>query len=217
MADFKLLDVYCGVGGSAKGYEQAGFKAENIVGVDYYPMPNFPYTFVEGVHAVEYIREHGHTFDFIHASPPCQAYSWAAKRWKKVIRRDLVKPTRDALIATGKPYVIENVAAAPLINPIRLCGLMFGATATLEHPKILRHRIFESNIPLIEPVHVKHISGGVLQGFYVTVAGHGGNNAKGNYQTECNGRICNRCPQTGRSGRFLIPYKTIGRSRYYSG
>jgi DNA (cytosine-5)-methyltransferase 1 len=51
---------------------------------------------------------------------------------------DLIAPTRELLRAAGKPYVIENVenARALLINPIKLCGSMFGL-------KLWRHRYFE--------------------------------------------------------------------------
>lgn len=175
----RLCDLYCGVGGASMGYALAGF--DEIVGVDLYPMPNYPFELITGVHAIDYLQEHAHEFDVFHASPPCQAYSWAAKRWKNVPRRDLVSVTREALIATGKPYIIENVIGAPLLNPIRLCGLMFGSLATLEHPKVLKHRLFESNISLVEPPHPKHISGGVPLGYYITVAGHGGETKAGNY------------------------------------
>jgi len=62
---------------------------------------------------------------------------------------DLINKTREALIATGKPYVIENVPEAPLINPIILCGTMFGLPT-------YRHRCFESNLALVQPIHSKH-------------------------------------------------------------
>ena len=39
--------------------------------------------------------------------------------------------------ATGKPYVIENVPGAPLVNPIMLCGTMFPEL------RVIRHRLFE--------------------------------------------------------------------------
>jgi len=39
-------------------------------------------------------------------------------------------------LATGKPFIIENVPGAPLINPLTLCGTMFGL-------KVKRHRLFE--------------------------------------------------------------------------
>ncbi len=50
---------------------------------------------------------------------------------------DLVGVTRDTLMALGKPYVIENVPGAPLINPIKLCGTMFDL-------RVIRHRLFET-------------------------------------------------------------------------
>ncbi len=174
----RLLDLYCGIGGASEGYARAGF--DKIVGVDFYPMPNYPYDLVEGVHAIDFVRKHGHEFDAIHASPPCQAYTWSAKRWSNIPRRDLVSPTREALIRSGKPYIIENVVGAPLINAITLCGLMFGEPASWDNPKVLRHRQFESNVPLIAPAHVKHVRGGVGLGLYITCAGHGGDNCRGN-------------------------------------
>ena len=38
----------------------------------------------------------------------------------------MVAATRAALIAIGKPYIIENVPGAPLINPTVLNGAFFG-------------------------------------------------------------------------------------------
>ncbi len=64
---------------------------------------------------------------------------------------DLIEVTRKSLIETGLPYVIENVPGSPLHNPIELCGLMFGL-------KTYRHRLFESNIQLVAPIHAAHIS-----------------------------------------------------------
>ncbi len=131
----KLLDLFCGAGGAAAGYSRAGFT--EIVGVDLRPMPRYPFTFVQG-DALDYLREHGHEFDAIHASPPCQGYS----RLAHVTNRDmsgypkLIEPVRDALMATGRPWVIENVPDAPLDNPLTLCGTMFGL-------RTHKHRIFE--------------------------------------------------------------------------
>ena len=93
------------------------------------------------------------SFDAIHASPPCQAYS--AMSWHPqnamLEHPDLVEATRDFLIESGKPYVIENVEHAPLIDPVRLCGSSFGLP-------IRRHRLFETNWPLIGPpcAHGQH-------------------------------------------------------------
>jgi len=136
----RLLDLFCGAGGASKGYHDAGF--DEIVGVDNQPQKCYPYDFVLG-DALEYVAAHGHEFDVIHASPPCQAYS-ITKSLHNNSHPDLVAKTREALIATGKPYVIENVPGAPLNATILLCGSMFGL-------KIIRHRYFETwpVLPLI--------------------------------------------------------------------
>lgn len=120
------------------GYHRAGF---DVVGVDISPMRDYPFEFHQA-DALEYLAEHGREFDFIHASPPCQRYSAMQHIWKnKEEHPDLIVPTRRLLVKSGKPYVIENVVGSALINPIMLCGTMFGL-------KIIRHRIFESNFPV---------------------------------------------------------------------
>jgi DNA (cytosine-5)-methyltransferase 1 len=129
--------------------------------VDINPQPHYPFTF----HQADAMTFDLSGYDVIHASPPCQKYSWSARRWNKEWP-DLVEPTRKRLQATGKMYVIENVVGAPLINPITLCGTMFGL-------KVIRHRLFESNAFLWMPGICQH-DGNVKDGDYVTVAGHGG-------------------------------------------
>lgn len=134
----RLLDAFCGAGGAAVGYHRAGF---DVVGVDHKPQPRYPFEFHQG-DALEFIREHGHEFDAIHASPPCQAYTMAQNAAKNAgAHPDLVGPVRDVLEQTGKPYVIENVVGAPLRATVMLCGLSFGL-------KVKRHRLFESNVLL---------------------------------------------------------------------
>lgn len=114
----RLLDLFCGAGGAAAGYHRAGFT--EIVGVDIKWQRRYPFTFVRG-DALEIIAKLiedpdylGPRFDAVHASPPCQKYSWAAKRWKDRDRADLVEPTRELLIRLGLPWVMENVIGAPL-------------------------------------------------------------------------------------------------------
>jgi len=100
----RLLDVFSGAGGSAVGYHRAGF---DVVGIDNRPMPRYPYEH-HVADALEYLAEHGHEFDVIHASPPCQAYSITKHSHDKE-HPDLLPSKRRALQALGKPYVIENV------------------------------------------------------------------------------------------------------------
>ena len=107
----KLLDLFCGAGGAAMGYRQAGF--DEIVGVDNQPQKRYPFEFVQA-DALEYLAQHGREFDVIHASPPCQGYSKLRRvpynKGKKYAL--LIEPTRRLLRSSGKPYSIENVAGA---------------------------------------------------------------------------------------------------------
>jgi DNA (cytosine-5)-methyltransferase 1 len=129
----RLLDLFCGAGGAAVGYHRAGFT--EIVGVDIKPQPRYPFTFVLG-DALEYVKAHGHQYDAIHASPPCQGYSimrnlpWL--RGKKYPL--LIASTAAALNETTRPWVIENVMGAKLASGW-LCGTMFGLP-------FFRHRYF---------------------------------------------------------------------------
>lgn len=145
----KLLDLFCGAGGCSAGYVQAGFE---VVGVDINPQPNYPYRFIQA-NALEILKDKEFIgqFDAIHASPPCQAYSRARElskarnNGKYGNHPDLIAPTRELLLKTGKAYVIENVPGSPLINPIKLFGSQFKNLYTQ------RERWFESNVPLREP------------------------------------------------------------------
>lgn len=143
----RLLDLYCCGGGAGFGYEQAGFE---VTGVDLYPQPKHRGEFVQS-DAIEYALKHGHEYDVIHASPPCQAYSMSSMQFRKSGKEypDLIAPTRAALMLIGKPYVIENVPGSPLINPIELCGSMFGM-------RTYRHRLFECSIAIEPPPHPEH-------------------------------------------------------------
>ena len=131
------------------GYHRAGF---DVTCVDIEPQPHNPFTFTQG-DALEYVAHHGHEFDAIHASPPCQLFSKTKHTHEdKGKHPDLLEPTRELLAIVGVPYVIENVEGAPLIAPLTLCGSEFGLRATDVDgvPLALkRHRIFESNIWLM--------------------------------------------------------------------
>jgi len=94
-------------------------------------------------------------FDFVWASPPCQAYSKASRARRNLGHSypDLMAATRSKLEAFGGgggggggPYIIENVPGAPMRCDIMLCGSMFGL-------KLVRHRIFETNIGRLIMTH----------------------------------------------------------------
>ena len=141
----RVLDLFCGAGGAAMGYYRAFGPDVYILGVDHKPQPRYPFEFIQA-DALEFMRDgRGDGFDFYHASPPCQAFSAMQHIHNNSgEHQDLIGPTRQLLIATRKPYVIENVPGAPLINPVMLCGTMFGL-------RIIRHRYFETwpELPLI--------------------------------------------------------------------
>lgn len=148
----KFLDLFCCAGGAGMGYHLAGFQ---VVGVDNKPRPNYPFEFVQD-DAIEYLQKHGHLFDGIHASPPCQGYSPHTKDNSQYVSYSkgkqepkLISVVRDN-IPEGVIYVIENVAGAKseLISPFMLCGSMFGLP-------ISRHRYFESNALIMVPPHPK--------------------------------------------------------------
>jgi len=167
----RLLDLFSCEGGAGMGYYRAGFA---VVGVDLHPQPRYPFEFHQG-DALEYLAAHGHEFDVIHASPPCQGYSVTQSIHGNEYPL-MIEDVRAALQATGKPYVIENVPGAPLLNPVELCGVMFGL-------KVYRHRLFETNPFMLAPPHTPHPVGsttnsaGAYSSFangatHISVAGH---------------------------------------------
>lgn len=152
----RVLDLFCGAGGAAMGYHQAGAQ---VVGVDIDHQPRYPFTF-HRADALDVL--HGRTsldpaaFDLIHASPPCQAYSTGvtsrSSRWVPTKGKDepaLIGTVHRLLLAVGVPWVIENVAGARDHMPqgaFTLCGAMFGRP-------IPRHRLFATSPTVTPPAH----------------------------------------------------------------
>ncbi len=124
------------------GLSKAGF---NVVGVDINNQKNYPFEFIK-TDALSFDLK---GFDFIWASPPCQAFT-LAQRIQKNKHPDLIAPIRKKLKKWGGPYCIENVVGAPLKNPFMLCGSMFDGL------RIYRHRIFECNFIVDIPDHFDH-------------------------------------------------------------
>ena len=167
----RLLDLFCGAGGAGSGYHRAGFE---VVGGDIKPQLDYPFTMIVG-DALDYLAEWGHTFDAIHASPPCQSSSALTKGTNKGRRYvNLIPATRELLATFGIPTVIENVQGSDLRRDLTLCGEMFGLD-------VIRHRYFEVNVPIAAPAHKPHRGrvrgwrhGTYYEGPYVAVYGDGG-------------------------------------------
>ena len=140
---YRVLDLFCGAGGSAVGLHRAGFE---VIGIDLVPQPHYPFEFHLG-DAMTYPLE---GFDAYWASPPCQGYSIMRNLpWlRHKVYPLLIDATRERLEATGKPYIIENVMGAHLAAGW-LCGTMFGLP-------FYRHRAFETNFFWLQPGHPKH-------------------------------------------------------------
>lgn len=167
----RALDLFCKAGGATKGLQRAGFY---VTGVDIEPQKNYCGDEFYQLDALTLPLEYLQSFDLIWASPPCQAYTWSARRWRNVPRQDLIERTRERLEMSCVPYVIENVPGAPLRNYFRLCGGMFGLN-------VIRHRHFEPShgrLAFMIPTHRWHrpqiLIRGRMKSSYACVAGHGG-------------------------------------------
>lgn len=164
----RILDLFCGAGGAARGYHAAGW---DVTGVDIEPQPNYPHTFLQR-DAIAFLKAllDGRSFQFvggdyyrledfaaIHASPPCSFYT----ELQSVVdtrgdHEELITPLRELLEATGLLYVIENVPGAHhwMRNPVRLCGSAFELGAHVddgEFYELRRHRLFETNFGMLAP------------------------------------------------------------------
>lgn len=120
------------------GLSRAGFTVE---GWDIKPQPHYPFAFHQG----DALASDLSGFDFVWASPPCQAYTQASLSQRRAGKAypDLMSATRKKLIDSGIPYIIENVPRAPMRPDIILCGSMFGL-------RLIRHRWFECSFPAFQ-------------------------------------------------------------------
>lgn len=147
------------------GLDAAGF---DVIGVDIVPRKRYPFKFVQA-NALQPpfdLRQ----FDFIWASPPCQAHTSLNKMHNSKKHEDLIPPTRKMLTEAGVPWCIENVPGAPIKTGLMLCGSMFGlGTADAE---LRRHRLFELSwhMPLFGLPRCDHGRKGRVIGVY---GGHG--------------------------------------------
>lgn len=156
---YRALDLFCGAGGAGEGLRRAGFE---VVGVDIKPQPNYPFEF----HQTDAIAYSSAGFDFIWASPPCQAHTSLKSMYNAKTHIDMIPETRAKLTASGLLWAIENVVGAPLQNPFTLCGTMFGLGSG-DDAELRRHRLFETNFgtrPSVACKHTKPLTIGVYGG-----------------------------------------------------
>lgn len=151
----KVLDLFCGAGGSAMGLHQAGFE---VIGIDIENQIDYPFKFIK-TDVINY--KDVDDYDLIWASPPCQAYCYGSNEAKSK-HPQLIEKTRNMLSKLKIPYVIENIPTAPIRKDLLLCGEMFNL-------KVIRHRIFEiKGFEVIQPIHKKH-RGTIAEGYYYGV------------------------------------------------
>lgn len=147
------------------GLHQA-FPDAEITGIDIKRRPRYPFKFKQA----DALRESLDGYDFIWASPPCQAFT--RLRWMPDAKEhhNLIPQTRARLVAAGIPYVIENVEDAPLGESgflTMLCGTMFGLETPDGRAELRRHRLFETSFSIPLRPRCQHGMRKVL-----TVVGH---------------------------------------------
>jgi DNA (cytosine-5)-methyltransferase 1 len=177
----RLLDLFACEGGASVGYARAGWDVL-AVDMDANRLKRNPHAWhtADAFDILE--RQPERLFDAIHASPPCQGYTRGnagkVTKWPK-----LIPHVREALEATGLPYVIENVkdAGPEMVDPVALCGCMFDLSVrdyscTADNPQdsrthrlawacntddgvevhLQRLRLFESNWDMAAPKPCDH-------------------------------------------------------------
>lgn len=143
----KALDLFCGQGGVTRGLQDAGF---HVTGVDLNPQPRYCGDAFIQADAMTFPLD---GFDFIWASPPCQAWTRLRVLHPERSYPELIVPMRKRLVASRIPWTMENVEDAPMGESgflIVLCGTMFGLGTPDGSAELRRHRLFETSfsIPL---------------------------------------------------------------------
>lgn len=164
------------------GLHRAGF---DVIGVDLRRQPRYPFPFVQADATNPPVNLAD--FDFVWASPPCQAHTSLRTMHNARRHADLIPATRALLAASGRPWCIENVPGADLRYSVMLCGTMFGLGC--DGAELRRHRLFETSFAMLAP-RPQHGSAPVL-GVYgghvrnrkrvIGVYGHGPHNAARQY------------------------------------
>jgi DNA (cytosine-5)-methyltransferase 1 len=160
-----MIDLFGGIGLAAIGFARAGFRVKCV--------ENDPNRIAEHVSAsddpaaehIEAVEGNAITYpldgaDAVAASPPCTSHTTRAPladhtRGRKDDTGWMLPYTLARLDMwardTGGVYVVENVGGAKGImrSPLLLCGTMFDLVDEGWH--LERHRLFQSNVPLMAP------------------------------------------------------------------
>jgi DNA (cytosine-5)-methyltransferase 1 len=123
-SNLTFVDLFCGAGGTSKGYELAGLKP--IASLDFFHSAcethrkNIDCEVIEGDITLDSTKEklyevvkeklNGEGLDILHASPPCQGYSMAGKRMIDDPRNRLYKEAVEIINHLQPRWItIENV------------------------------------------------------------------------------------------------------------
>jgi len=154
---YRLLDLFCGEGLSAWGYWSSGRFSE-IVGVDNNQDMKSRYAFdflCQDVLSLDY--EFLDQFDFIHASPPCQAYSYLTPN--RTLHPRLILNVKHMLFASNKSHVVENVPGSAMeLRPNFVAnGHYFGLKT--DRPRYFYVSDLSESVRLIKPGNTLSIHG----------------------------------------------------------
>ncbi len=160
----RAVDLFGGEGLAALGYARAGFDVTTVENdpariANHVQHPNIHV--VEG-DATTYPLD---GFDAALASPPCTDHTEMAALAESTrggeagtgwMLAHTLKRFREWGEQTGGLWVVENVEGARkhFQNPVKLCGTMFDLED--EGWSLQRHRLFESNAPIMAPGPCRH-------------------------------------------------------------
>ena len=169
MSKIKVLNLYCGIGGNRKLWDDDEVE---VTAVEFDPkiakiyQDHFPNDNVVVGDAKEYLVEHFKEFDFIWVSPPCPTHSRFRFLWKgegklnnKTSGSSFKLPDMDLYgiiiflqhFFEGK-YVVENVISYydPLIKPVMVDNHYFWANFNISSKRRIARNITNQDIELKE-------------------------------------------------------------------
>lgn len=152
-ARMRLVDLFCGTGGFARGAERAGLKVALAVDIDpnltYSHKLNFPKTklllrSVAPMSGMELESEAGGEIDGIFGGPPCQGFSTIGRRDPLDMRRKLLGHFFRLVSETSpKFFVMENVQG--LVSPSQRPELDEALKQVTKHYDVSEPTVFDAS------------------------------------------------------------------------